>query len=284
MTDLANAVTRLPLHGGAQIPSLGLGTFRLTGASAVDSISTALSLGYRHLDTAAMYENEAEVGAGLRASGVARNEVFITTKVWTTDIAPGDLQASAQASLERLKLDQVDLLLIHWPNKSIPLAGSIEALCDAKRRGYARNIGVANFPSDMLDDAVRLAAKHGEKIATNQCEYHPRLSQAKVLEACRKHGVAFVSYCPLGQGRMADEDAIAPIAKKHGKTISQIVLRWHVQQGVCAIPKAASAGHQRDNLDIFSFTLPDDDMRAISALARHDGRLVKPGFGPEWDR
>jgi len=284
MTDLAAAVTRLPLNGGAQIPALGLGTFRLSGPSAIDSISAALSLGYRHLDTAAMYENEAEVGAGLRASGVARDEVFITTKVWTSDIAKGDLQASAQASLERLKLDQVDLLLIHWPNRAIPLAESIEALCDAKRRGYARSIGVANFPVEMLEDAVRLAAAHGETIATNQCEYHPRLSQAKVIEACRRHGVVFVSYCPLGQGRMTEDEAIAAIARKHGKTVSQIVLRWHVQQGVAAIPKSANAGRQRDNLDIFGFTLPDEDMRAIAALARHDGRLVKPGFSPEWDR
>ena len=284
MTDLSTATTRLPLPG-AQIPAIGLGTFRLTGASAVDSISTALTLGYRHLDTAAMYENEKEVGEGLRASGIKRDQVFITTKVWTTDIAKGDLQASAQASLSRLKLDQVDLLLIHWPNKAIPLAQSIEALCDARQRGYARNIGVANFPAAMLDDAVRLAATHGEKIATNQCEYHPRLSQAKVLEACRRHGVVFVSYCPLGQGRMTEDAAIAPIAARHGKTPSQIVLRWHVQQeGVAAIPKAGSAGHQRDNLDVFGFVLPDEDMCAISALAKHDGRLVKPGFMPEWDR
>ena len=284
MTDLSAATSRLPIPG-AQIPAIGLGTFRLTGASAVDSISTALALGYRHLDTAAMYDNEKEVGEGLRASGVKRDEVFITTKVWTTDIAKGDLQASAQASLSRLKLDQVDLLLIHWPNKAIALAQSIEALCDARQRGYARNIGVANFPAAMLDDAVRLAATNGEKIAANQCEYHPHLSQAKVLEACRRHGVVFVSYCPLGQGRMTEDAAIAPIAARHGKTPSQIVLRWHVQQeGVAAIPKAASAGHQRDNLDVFGFVLPDEDMRAISALAKHDGRMVKPGFMPEWDR
>ncbi len=283
MTDLSAAATRLPIPG-AQIPAIGLGTFRLTGASAVQSIAGALSLGYRHIDTAAMYENEAEVGEGLRASGVARDQVFITTKVWTTNIAKGDLQASAQASLARMKLDQVDLLLIHWPNKDIALAESIEALCDAKSRGYARNIGVANFPAAMLDDAVRLAAGHGEKIATNQCEYHPRLSQTKVLEACRQHDVVFVSYCPLGQGRMTDDNAIAPIAARHGKTPSQIVLRWHVQQGVVAIPKAGSAGHQRDNLDVFGFTLPDEDMRAISTLAKPDGRLVQPGFAPEWDR
>ena len=227
----------------------------------------------------------AAVGEGLRASGVARDQVFVTTKVWTTDIAKGDLQASAQASLSRLKLDQVDLLLIHWPNKAIPLAQSIEALCDARQRGYARNIGVANFPAAMLDDAVRLAATHGEKIATNQCEYHPRLSQAKVLEACRRHGVVFVSYSPLGQGSLMADKAIASIAARHGKTVSQIVLRWHVQQeGVAAIPKAGSAGHQRDNLDVFGFVLPDEDMRAISALANQDGRLVKPGFMPEWDR
>ena len=284
MTDLSAATTRLPIPG-AQIPSMGLGTFRLTGPSAVSAVSGALALGYRHLDTAAMYDNEKEVGEGLRASGVARDEVFVTTKVWTTDIARGDLQASAQASLSRLKLDQVDLLLIHWPNKAIPLAQSIEALCDARQRGYARNIGVANFPAAMLDDAVRLAATHGEKIATNQCEYHPRLSQAKVLEACRRHGVVFVSYSPLGQGSLMADPAIAQIAAGHGKTVSQIVLRWHVQQaGVAAIPKAGSAGHQRDNLDVFGFVLPDEDMRAISELARPDGRLVKPGFMPEWDR
>ena len=284
MTNLAAATTRLPIPG-AQIPAIGLGTFRLTGASAVSAVSGALALGYRHLDTAAMYDNEKEVGEGLRASGVARDQVFITTKVWTTDIAKSDLQASAQASLSRLKLDQVDLLLIHWPNKAIPLAQSIEALCDARQRGYARNIGVANFPAAMLVDAVRLAATHGEKIATNQCEYHPRLSQAKVLEACRRHGVIFVSYSPLGQGSLMADEAIASIAARHGKTPSQIVLRWHVQQdGVAAIPKAGSAGHQRDNLDVFGFVLPDEDMRAISALANADGRLVKPGFMPEWDR
>ena len=284
MTDLSAATTRLPIPG-AQIPAIGLGTFRLTGASAVSAVSGALALGYRHLDTAAMYDNEKEVGEGLRASGVARDQVFITTKVWTMDIAKGDLQASAQASLSRLKLDQVDLLLIHWPNKAIPLAQSIEALCDAKQRGYARNIGVANFPAAMLDDAVRLAATHGEKIATNQCEYHPRLSQAKVLEACRRHGVVFVSYSPLGQGSLMADAAIASIAARHGKTVSQIVLRWHVQQeGVAAIPKTGSAGHQRDNLDVFGFVLPDEDMRAISALAKPDGRMVKPGFMPEWDR
>jgi diketogulonate reductase-like aldo/keto reductase len=283
MTDLSAATTRLPIPG-AQIPAIGLGTFRLTGASAVQSIAGALTLGYRHIDTAAMYENEAEVGEGLRASGVARDQVFITTKVWTTNIARGDLQASAQASLARLKLDQVDLLLIHWPNKAIPLAESIEALCDAKSRGYARNIGVANFPAAMLDDAVRLAAKHGEKIATNQCEYHPRLSQTKVLEACRNHGVVFVSYSPLGQGSLMADAAIGAIATRLGKTPSQIVLRWHVQQGVAAIPKAGSAGHQRDNLDVFGFALSEEDMRALSALGNPDGRLVKPGFAPEWDR
>ncbi len=283
MTDLSAATTRLPIPG-AQIPAIGLGTFRLTGASAVQSIAGALELGYRHIDTAAMYENEAEVGEGLRASGVSRDLVFITTKVWTTNIAKGDLQASAQASLSRLKLDQVDLLLIHWPNKGIPLAESIEALCHAKSRGYARNIGVANFPAAMLDDAVRLAAKHGEKIATNQCEYHPRLSQAKVLEVCRRHDVVFVSYSPLGQGSLMADAAIGAIAARLGKTPSQIVLRWHVQQGIAAIPKAGSAGHQRDNLDVFGFALSDEDMRALSALAKPDGRLVKPGFSPEWDR
>ena len=273
----------LPANG-AMIPAIGLGTYRTKGTDCARAVATALSIGYRHIDTAAMYENEADVGAGIRAAGLPRDEVFLTTKVWAANIGAGDLQQSARDSLTRLGLDHVDLLLIHWPNRDIPLEASIAALCDAKRQGLARHIGVANFPSAMLAQATRIAAGHGEKIATNQCEYHPRLDQAKLIAACRAPGVLFVSYCPVGQGNMANDPDIAAIAGRIGKTPAQVVLRWHVQQaGVAAIPKSSRREHMIENLGVFDFTLSDADMRSLFALASPQGRLVRPGFAPAWD-
>jgi diketogulonate reductase-like aldo/keto reductase len=270
---------------GAHIPALGLGTFRLRGDECRHAVETALDVGYRHIDTAAMYENEIDVGAGLRHSSVHRDDIFLTTKVWTENIGHDALLLSAEASLQRLKIDYVDLLLIHWPNRTIPLAQSIEALCEAKRRGYTRHIGVANFPVALLAEAVRLCAEHGEKLVTNQCEYHPRLDQSKLLNACRQHGIAFVSYCPLGQGNMVHDPIIARIAHKHQRSPAQIILRWHMQQtGVCAIPKSGTPAHIKSNFEIFDFTLPDDDMSDISSLRTAAARLVNPAFAPDWDR
>ncbi len=270
---------------GVKIPALGLGTFRLQGDACRAAVSSAIDMGYRHIDTAAMYENEIDVGAGVRAASVAREEVFVTTKVWTENIAAGTLQLSAESSLHRLKLDYVDLLLIHWPNRTVPLEQSIEALCDAKRRGMTKHIGVANFPIALLDEAVRLAASHGETLTTNQCEYHPRLDQSALLAACRRHGIVFVSYCPLGQGNLVNDPVLVGIAKKHNKTAAQIILRWHVQQpGVAAIPKSATPAHIAANFAIFDFELPQEDMQEISALRASGGRLVNPAFAPDWDR
>ena len=284
MSDPATLVPRLDAHG-ANLPALGLGTSKLRDAECRRAVTTALELGYRAIDTAVMYGNEVEVGEGLRASGLPRAELFVTTKVLPTDIDAGALQSSAQASLERLKLDQIDLLLIHWPNRAIPLARSSEALCDARRRGLTRAIGVANFPSALLDEAVRLAATHGEALATNQCEYHPRLAQETLLAACRRHGVVLVSYCPLGQGRLMSEPVITAIAARHGRTPAQVVLRWHLQQpGVAVIPKSASRAHLAENLDSFGFALSPEDMEALHALAAPNGRIINPASGPDWDR
>jgi diketogulonate reductase-like aldo/keto reductase len=266
---------------GAAIPAIGLGTWQLRGEEGAAAVKSALEAGYRHIDTAAMYGNEEAVGEGLRASGVPRDEVFVTTKVWPEDLAPPDLARSAEASLKRLGLAQVDLLLIHWPNAAIPLAGSIRALCEAKRAGLARHIGVANFTARLLDEAV---ASADEPIVANQCEYHPYLDQTLMRAECRKHGAAFVSYCPIGKAQVLGEPVIQAIAKAHRRTPAQIVLRWHVQQpGVAAIPKSGDPRRMRENLAVFDFALSDEEMARIAALARPDGRLVSPSWSPRWD-
>jgi diketogulonate reductase-like aldo/keto reductase len=217
----------------------------------------------------------------LRASGVARQDVFVTTKVWYEDLAPADLRRSAEASLRRLGLDHVDLLLIHWPNPRIALAGSIRALCAARRAGLARHVGVANFTVRLLDEAVALA---DEPIVANQCEYHPYLDQRAVLGACRRHGVAFIAYCPIGKAQVLGEPAIDAIAQAHGRTPTQVVLRWHLQQpGVAAIPKSGNPRRIGENLAVFDFALSDDEMARISRLARRGGRMVAPSWSPAWD-
>lgn len=267
---------------GARIPAIGLGTWLMSGDECVQAVGWALEAGYRHLDTAKMYGNEREVGEGLRASGVPRDQVFVTTKVWVEDIAPGDLERSAEASLGRLGLDQVDLLLIHWPNASVPLADSTAALCNAKRRGLARHVGVSNYPSAMLDEAVRLAS---EPIVANQVEAHPYLDHARIREACRRHGIALTAYCPLGRSGVFGDEVLRAIAEAHGRTVSQVVLRWHVQHpGTVAIPKSATRRHIVENLDVVDFTLTDAEMGRISALARPGSRVVDPSFAPAWDQ
>jgi diketogulonate reductase-like aldo/keto reductase len=272
----------LVIANGAAIPAIGLGTFKSDGEDGVKAVQAALAAGYRHIDTAVRYGNEAEVGEGLRTGGVPRDQIFVTTKVWWDEIADGALQASAEAILKRLGLAQVDLLLIHWPNPAVPLKASIKALCEAKTRGLTRHIGVSNFPVALLDEAVALAS---EPLVANQCEYHPMLDQSKVIAACRKHGMAFTSYCPIGRGAIDKEPVIAAIATRHNKSAAQVVLRWHTQQqGVVAIPKSANPGRIAENLAIFDFTLTPDEMAAIHGLARPDGRLIKPDFQPQWDK
>jgi diketogulonate reductase-like aldo/keto reductase len=182
---------------GANIPAIGLGTWTLKDEAATRLVTSAIRSGYRHVDTAAMYANEEAVGAGLRASGVPRDEIFLTTKVWPSDIGGGDLQRSVEASLKRLQVDRVDLALIHWPSSTVPLAESIEALNEVKDRGLARHIGVSNFTVALVDQAAALS-RH--PLACNQIEYHPFLNQDRVLAACRRHGMAVTSYCPLARG------------------------------------------------------------------------------------
>lgn len=266
---------------GAAIPAIGLGTFNAHGEVCSEAVSFALRNGYRHIDTAPRYENEEAVGEGLRRSGVPRDQIFLTTKVWWDRIGADDLQRSAEESLQKLGVDQVDLLLIHWPNPAIPLADSIAALNDAKRRGYAKHIGVSNFTIALLNEAWRLTQ---EPMVCNQCEWHPALDQEKLRAVVRGYGMIFTAYSPVGRGVYGENAVVSAIAKKYGKTASQVVLRWNVQhEGSVAIPKSVTPERISANLDIFDFTLSAEEMAALSALGSREGRLVKPDFSPAWD-
>ena len=267
---------------GANIPAIGLGTWTLRDDAATKLVASALGAGYRHIDTATAYENEAAVGAGLRASGVPRDEIFLTTKVWPPNLAGGDLQNSVEGSLKSLCVDHVDLVLIHWPSKTVPLGESIEALNDVRSRGLARNIGVSNFPVALIEEAVALSE---HPLACNQIENHPFLNQDRVLAACRKHGLALVSYCPLARGtELFPESPVVEAAARHGKTAAQVVLRWHVQQdGVVAIPRSSNPDRIRENFDVFDFTLDSEEVAAIDALRSRALRICDFEFSPEWD-
>lgn len=267
---------------GASIPVIGLGTWTLKDKACADMVSRAISLGYRHLDTAASYGNEEAVGEGLRASGAARNDIFVTTKVWWTDIAPADLARSTETSLSRLGLDHVDLLLIHWPNPQVPLADSIGALNLMRERGLTRHIGVSNFPTALLAEALRLSEA---PLVANQVENHPYLDQTKIYRACRDAGMAMVSYCPLARGgHLFEEPAVREAAARHGKTPAQIVLRWQVQQdGIVAIPRTSNPERLSENIGLFDFSLSGEEMVAISALRSAGQRICDYDFSPAWD-
>ena len=265
---------------GARIPIIGLGTWELRGSTCARIVEQALRLGYRHVDTARMYGNEREVGEGLRAAGVPRKEAFVTTKVWPTDFAPRDLERSAKDSLKELRLSEVDLLLLHWPNPSVPLADTLGALCKVKQMGLARHIGVSNFTVTLIEQATRLAA---EPLITNQIEYHPYLDQSKVIAACRRRGMAVTAYSPVARGRTAKDTVLARIGRAHGKTAAQVSLRWLVQQGIVVIPRSSKPQRLAENLAIFEFELTAAEMNQIAALAHPRGRLVDASWVSGWD-
>lgn len=267
--------------GGVNIPKLGLGVMQMKGDEGAAMIGEAIGIGYRHLDTAAMYANEAEVGQAIRASSVPRGDIFVTTKVWRADIAAGDLQRAAEASLQRLGQDYVDLLLIHWPDENVPLEDSIGALNEVRQRGLARSIGVANFPSAMFKEAQRLS---DAPLVTDQVEYHPQLSQGRLLETLRGLGSSLTAYCPLARGRLVADPVLTEIGAAHKATASQVALRWLVQQeAVIAIPKSANPERLRQNFEIWDFELSEDEMARVSALSAVNTRVVSPSFAPPWD-
>src|SRR5438094_9742456 len=267
---------------GARIPLVGLGTWELRGRACARVVEQALRLGYRHIDTAELYDNEREVGEGLHAAGIGRDEVFITTKVWPSHFAPRDLERSAQQSLARLRLTEVDLLLLHWPNPQIPLRDTLGALCKVKRAGLASHIGVSNFTVALIEQAVKLA---NEPLVCNQIEVHPFIDQSKGSASCRRHGMATVAYRPVARGGVSRHPLLARIAQAHGKTPAQVSLRFLVQRGIAVIPRTSRRERLSENLAIIDFELSEGEMGEIARLARRDGRIVDYAYSgsPQWD-
>jgi 2,5-diketo-D-gluconate reductase B len=267
---------------GAKIPLLGLGTWDLRGRVCARVVEQALRLGYRHVDTAEMYENEREVGDGVRASGVKRNDIFVTTKIWPSHFAPRELERATRDCLVRLRLSEVDLLLLHWPNPQIPLEETLGTLCKVKRDGLARNIGVSNFTVALVTEALAIAT---EPLACDQVECHPFLDQSKVIAACREHGMAAVAYSPIARGKVRNDAALARIGAVHEKTAAQICLRYLVQQDIVVIPRTSKLERLTENAAIFDFALSETEMAEIAALASRDGRLVDWAYSgrSKWD-
>lgn len=267
---------------GAAIPALGFGTFRMEAPDVLRMVPHVLKLGYRHIDTAQIYGNEAAVGEGIAASGVARNDVFLTTKVWVDNYASGAFAASVDESLRKLKTDYVDLLLLHWPNETVPLSEQIGALNAVRAAGKARHIGVSNQSTPLMAESIRLS---DAPLITNQVEYHPYLDQTPVLTAARAAGMSLTAYYGMADGKVFEDETLKAIAAGHGRSVAQVVLRWLVQQdGVVALSKTVGEARAAANLAIFDFELAGEEMKAIHGLARADGRLVSPeGLAPAWD-
>jgi diketogulonate reductase-like aldo/keto reductase len=267
---------------GATIPAIGFGTWELRGETCARIAAEAFRLGYRHVDTAQGYANEEAVGEGLASSGISRDDVFITTKVRPQLIGEATLERSLEESLKRLRVSQVDLTLIHWPNPEFTLQGVMRALSNAKRSGLTRHIGVSNFTIALLTDALRYAT---EPLVTEQLEYHPYLDQAKILAVIRSHGLAVTAYCPIALGKVVGNPVIDAIAVAHKRTSTQVALRWLIQQGdVIAIPRTSKVERLRENLAVFDFALTDAEMAAMSRLTRPNSRLInEPAWVPSWD-
>jgi 2,5-diketo-D-gluconate reductase B len=263
---------------GVRVPAVGFGTWLVTGQDATDGVRDALEIGYRQIDTARAYENEREVGRGIADSGVPRDEIFLTTKVPHDDATASEVERDAEQSLERLGVDRLDLLLLHWPNPDVPLEETLGAMEKVRNQGLTRHIGVSNFPAGLLQRATQLAP-----IFCNQVEYHPFLDQSRLLELAREREVLVTAYAPLARGQVAEDDTLKRIGDKHGRSAGQVAMRWLLDQpGVSPIPKASSQERRRENLDVFDFTLDDEDREQIARLPK-DVRTIDPPWAPDWD-
>jgi 2,5-diketo-D-gluconate reductase B len=265
---------------GIAVPRLGFGTFRMPGDDCQPVVESALALGYRHIDTAEMYQNEAAVGAAIAASGIGRDALFVTTKVWHEHLSPDGIRRAFDDSLRKLGMDYVDLYMVHWPAAQMDLPAVMETMTSLRDEGRTRGIGVCNFNLRLLRSAVE---EIGAPVACHQIEYHPFLDQSAMLTYLRRQGIPLVAYAPLAQGRAAKDETLQSIGNKHGVSAAQVAIAWLLDQdGVIAIPKAQREESQRANLASLDVRLDDEDRRAIAALPKNQ-RFVNPPFAPEWD-
>ncbi|CAA9529668.1 MAG: oxidoreductase of aldo/keto reductase family, subgroup 1 [uncultured Solirubrobacteraceae bacterium] len=263
---------------GSDVPALGFGTWQLKGKDCSEGVATALQAGYRHIDTARIYENEAEVGEGLRAGGVAREEIWVTSKVWTSDFTRDRVRRATEKSLEALGIEQLDLYLMHWHNPDVPLEETLTALREVQEEGLVRHIGVSNFTVALVDEARRHAT-----IFANQVEYHPYLGQAKLVAQAQEHDILLEAYSPFAHGLLHDDEVLTEIGRAHGKSAGQVALRWLLDHpNVCALPKATAPERIRQNLEVFDFELSDEERRRIDGLERGK-RTADPAWAPDWD-
>lgn len=263
---------------GVEVPKLGYGTWLVEGRDAYDGVLDALALGYRHVDTARAYGNEAEIGRALADSGVPREEVWLTTKVWRDDARAGDLERVFEQQLADLRVERVDLLLLHWPADA-PLAETLGAMTALREQGLARQIGVSNFPSRLLEQALGLAP-----IFANQVEYHPYLPQGPVMHLCLEHDLLLDAYSPFAHGLVHRDPVLGEIGARYGKSAGQVALRWLLDQpNVAALPKASSRERRAENVDVFDFDLTDEERGRIAALSERHHRTADPPWAPAWD-
>lgn len=264
------------------MPSLGAGTFRLEGAAAYNSVKLALECGYRHIDTAQIYGNEAEVGQAIADSGISRDEIFITTKVWLDYLDENSFISSVQQSLEKLKVSWVDLLLIHWPDISekVSMQTYLSMLARAEELGFTRKIGVSNFTIAQLDEAIQILG--AGKIYTNQVEVHPYLQNDKVVAHCKANNVKVTGYMPLAVGRIMQDPTLLRIASTHNVSVAEVAIAWQLQRGLTTIPSSTKKINLETNLQALELTLSDDDMAEIKMLNKNE-RIANPEFSPYWD-
>lgn len=267
---------------GADIPAIGLGTWELRGEQCARLVEAALMAGYTHIDTAQMYQNEAAVGAGIRASHKDRDSLFVTTKIWPENYAASDFDRAVDERLDLLDCGPVDLLLLHWPPRTVSMSEAVAGLNRAKRAGLARHIGISNFTVSQVEEAVALS---DAPLVCNQIEYHPLINQDKVRAACAHHGLAVTAYCPIARNKVAEEPVIAKIAQRHDASPAQVALAWLAGHGdVISIPRSSRPERLADNLKALAISLSEDEMAGISALGTRDLRLVDPeGVRPDWD-
>ncbi len=268
--------------GEAHLPRLGFGTYGMSGPRLQEILVAALRHGFRHIDTAQIYQNEADVGAAIRASGVPRHDIFVTTKVWVDSYPADRFSASVDQSLRDLKSDHIDLLLVHWPRGSVSIAEQIEGLNQAVDAGKVRHIGVSNFNVDMMQSAIKFSRY---PIVTNQVEYHPFLDQSVLLKAVHASQTSLMAYCGMAVGRVFESPVLKEIAVRNKRTIAQVVLRWLIQQPhVVALSRTEKIERIVDNARVFDFELSQEDMQTIAMLRSPGGRIVNPAhLAPAWD-